>query len=173
MVSAAQTGDTAAFDHLILRHQERIYALSYHMLGNAEDAADAQQEAFVRAWTKIRGFRQQASFSTWLYRIAVNVCIATRQRRRPLADSEPERNVQDAPSDCEARLVNSVVVRQLLAEIPVRQRTLLVLREIDGMSIDEIANIVGSSAEAVRKQLWRVRRLFGKRLQQQLTEDES
>lgn len=65
-----------------------------------------------------------------------------------------------------------MIVRQLLAEIPAKQRTLLVLREVNGMSIDEIAEIVGSSAEAVRKQLWRVRKLFGKRLQQHLTEDE-
>ncbi|MDO8684035.1 MAG: sigma-70 family RNA polymerase sigma factor [Armatimonadota bacterium] len=73
LVSQAQAGSLAAFNELVARHQERVHALAYRILGNAEDAADIQQETFVRAWTKLGKFRQQAAFSTWLHRITVNL----------------------------------------------------------------------------------------------------
>lgn len=174
LVSAAKAGDTAAFDHLILRHQERVFAVAYHILGNAEDAADVQQEAFVRAWTKLHGFRGEASFATWLHKIAINMCLAKRKQSRPASSLEEDQAmaVEADPPDCQERLVNAVLVRQLLAEIPAKQRTLLVLREVEGMSIGEIAEVTGSSVEAVRKQLWRIRKLFGGLLRQHLVEDE-
>lgn len=174
LVSAAQAGDAAAFDLLIQRHQERVFALAYHMLGNAEDAADAQQEAFVRAWTKLRGFRGHASFATWLHKIAVNICLARKRRSRPVYSLEQDEAlaVQADSVDCQERLVNALVVRELLDGIPAKHRTLLVLREVEGMSIEEIAEVTGSSVGAVRKQLWRVRKLFGERLRQQLMEGE-
>jgi RNA polymerase sigma-70 factor, ECF subfamily len=173
LVPAAQAGDAMAFDRLILRHQERVYALAYHILGNAEDAADVQQETFVQAWTKLAAFRGDAAFATWLHRIAVNICIRRKRRSRPQVSLDRDETPDIAgPADCEDQLVNAVVVRELLAGIPLRQRTLLVLREVEGMSIAEIAEVTGSSVEAVRKQLWRVRKLFGKRLRQHLMENE-
>ena len=173
LVSAARAGDTAAFDQLIGRHQERVFAVAYHILGNAEDAADAQQEAFVRAWTKLRGFRGEASFSTWVHKIAVNICIAKKQQSRPTSCLETDEVQSDLADqqDCQDRIVNSVVVRELLAGMPAKQRTVLVLREIDGMSIGEISEVTGTSTEAVRKQLWRIRKLFAELLQQHLMEE--
>jgi RNA polymerase sigma-70 factor (ECF subfamily) len=174
LVSAAQAGDVNAFDQLLSRHQERVFALAYHILGNAEDAADVQQETFVRAWTKLRDFRGQAAFATWLHRITVNVCISRKRQSRLLSSLEQDETLAcDAdPTDCHERLVNAVVVRELLAGIPISHRTLLVLREVEGMSIKEIADVTGSSVEAVRKQLWRVRKSFGERLRRHLLEDE-
>lgn len=174
LVSAAQAGDMAAFDHLILRHQRRVFAVAYHILGNAEDAADVQQEAFVRAWSKLRGFRGDASFTTWLHRIAVNICINKKRRSRPASSVEQDGTLAALAdhSNRPDRLLNSVLVRQLLAEIPAKQRTVLVLREVEGMSIGEISQITGASVEAVRKQLWRVRKQFGELLRQNLVEDE-
>ena len=174
LVSAAQAGDAAAFDLLIQRHQERVFALAYHILGNAEDAADVQQEAFVCAWTKLRGFRGQASFATWLHRIAVNMCLAKKRRSRPVYSLEQDEAlaVQADSTDCQDRLVNALVVRELLDAIPANHRTLLVLREVEGMSIEEIAEVMGTSVGAVSKQLWRVRKLFGEQLRQQLAEGE-
>jgi len=172
-VSAAQAGNVAAFDELVSRHQERVFALAYHIIGNAEDAADAQQEVFVRAWAKLHAFRGQSAFATWLHRITVNACISRMRRRRPVCS--PERDESPAREadqrDCQDRLVDAVVVRQLLATIPANHRVILVLREVEGMSIEEIAQVTDSSVEAVRKQLWRVRKLFGERLRQHLTED--
>ncbi len=173
LVWAAQAGDAVAFDRLIAQHQERVFALAYHILGNADDAADAAQETFVRAWTNLGGFRGQAAFATWLHRIAVNVCTGGKRRPRPEVSLDQDRTAAIAdPADCQERVVNAVVVREVLAGIPVRHRALLVLREVDGMSIAEIAEVTGSSVEAVRKQLWRVRKLFGERLRQHLTENE-
>jgi RNA polymerase sigma-70 factor (ECF subfamily) len=167
-VSAAKAGDAAAFDQLILRHQERVFALAYHMLGNAEDAADAQQETFLRAWTRLREFRGQSAFTTWLHRITVIACLSKGRRSRPTLSLEQNEALADGGNrtDCQESIVNAVVVRELLDSLPTNHRTLLVLREVEGMSIEEIAEITGSSIEAVRKQLWRVRKLFGERLRQ-------
>lgn len=174
LVSAAQDGDAAAFDQLIARHQERVFALAYHMLGNAEDAADVQQDTFVRAWTSLRSFRGNSAFSTWLHRIAVNVCLSRKRRFRPCSSLEQDNIPADAAvtRDCQESLVNSVVVRDLLASIRPKHRVLLVLREIEEMSIEEIAEVTGSSVEAVRKQLWRVRKQFAERLRRRLMEGE-
>ena len=166
-----------AFDALVSRHQERVFALAYHMLDNAEDAADVQQEAFLLAWRKLRGFRGQASFGTWLHRITINSCIG--RRRKKLSMSSREEPIEDesnhsepAAAGCQDRLVDAIAIRQLLAGIPEQQRSLLLLREVDGMSVDEIARIRGSSYQAVVQQLWRVRKLFRERLRGYLTEDE-
>jgi len=174
LVSAAQAGDVSAFDQLVSRHQERVFTLAYHIFGNAEDAADVQQETFLRAWTKLRDFRGQAAFATWLHKITVNVSISRKRKfRRFFSLGQDETPACDAdPTDCQERLVNAVVVRELLADIPVSHRTLLVLREVEGMSIKEIADVTGSSVDAVRKKLWRVRKLFGERLRRRLLEDE-
>ncbi len=174
LVAAAQSGDVAAFEQLVLRHQEKVFALAYHILGNAEDAADIQQDTFVRAWTKLGSFRGQASFATWLHKIAVNACISRKRRLRPLVSLEHDQIPAQAEdrSDCQGSLVDSMVVRDLLESIPADHRALLVLREVEGMSIGEIANVTGSSIEAVRKQLWRVRKQFVKLLRQHLSGNE-
>lgn len=140
------------------------------MLGNAEDAKDVQQEAFVRAWTKIRTFRGQSSFATWLHKIVVNMCLSKRRSSHPTysLDQDEVPALQEGSVDCQDRLVNGLVVRELLDELPAAHRAILVLREVEGMSIDEIAEVTDSTVDAVRKQLWRVRKLFGERLRQQM-----
>ena len=88
LVELAQSGNLEAFDKLVSTHQERVYALAYRMLSNPEDAADVQQETFVRAWNSLKKFRGDAEFSTWLHRIAVNICLSMRKRRE-FTVSEP------------------------------------------------------------------------------------
>lgn len=173
LVSVAKTGDTAAFDQLILRHQEGVFAIAYHIVGNVDDAADIQQEAFVRAWTKLSGFRGEASFATWLTKIAVNICIAHKRRKRSALSLDDEvAPVRIDHPDGSERLVNGVVVRQVLDRIPVKHRALLMMREVEGLSVGEVAEVTGTSVEAARKQLWRIRKLFGKLLRQHLMEGE-
>lgn len=179
LVCRAQDGDVAAFDELVSRHQQRVFALAYHILRDAEDAADVQQETFLIAWKKLDSFRGQALFGTWLHRITVNLCISYRRKKSSLAasdqpiDDEPYyNNSGSSTTTCQNRLIDSIAVRQLLAEIPHRQRCLLLLREVDELSIDEIADLIGSSYSAVTQQLWRVRKLFRERLRQYLMEDE-
>lgn len=162
LVSRALDGDISAFDDLVSRHQERVFALAHHMLCNAEDAADIQQETFLLAWRKLRGFRGEASFKTWLHRITVNLCIGHKRKKNVTVPCD--QTVEDEPCcpgqsamACQNKLIDSIAVRQLLADMPHRQRCLLLLREVDGMSIDEIADLTGSSYSAVTQQLWRVR----------------
>ena len=83
LVSRARQGDKQAFDTLVGLHQDRVFALAYRMLGSAEDAADIQQEAFVKAWRSLGKFRGDASFGTWVHRIAVNLCLARKRRKQP------------------------------------------------------------------------------------------
>src|SRR5450759_5384388 len=80
LVARAQSGDLNAFDGLINLHQDRVFALAYRMLGNSEDAADVQQETFIQAWRSLHRFRGDAALSTWLHRIAVNICLSRRRR---------------------------------------------------------------------------------------------
>jgi RNA polymerase sigma-70 factor, ECF subfamily len=165
LVSSARSGKVGAFDELMSRHQERVFALAYRILGNAEDAADVQQEAFVRAWTNLATFRGDSAFATWIHRITVNLCISRKRRKSaavPAAELD-ENQLYEFGShggDCQDTAVTALAVRQLLSTIPPNQRTLLVLRDIEGRSISEIAELLGGSAGAVRKHLWRARKLF-------------
>lgn len=177
LVSRAKAGDVPAFEELVSRHQERVFALAYHILGNAEDAADVQQETFVCAWTKLRAFRGDAAFGTWVHRITVNACISRKRRKdwnscQAVTEEELMRTPDPGSVACQERIVNAVVVRDVLAAIPASYRTLLILREVEGMSSEEISRIVGGSVESVRKQLWRVRKLFRELLRRQFEEDE-
>ncbi len=177
LVVKAKAGDVRAFDELVSRHQERVFALAYHMLGDFEDAADVQQEAFLLAWKSVQSFRGQASFGTWLYKIALNSCTACHRRKGSVARRED--TVQEDSSCrgsntavCQDRLIDAIAVRQLLNDIPDRHRSVLLLREVDGMSIDEIAQVTGSSRGAVVQQLWRVRKSFRERLRKLFAGDE-
>ncbi|MEN6355844.1 MAG: sigma-70 family RNA polymerase sigma factor [Armatimonadota bacterium] len=176
LTARAQNGDVAAFDELVSRHQDRVFTLAYHILGDAEDAADVQQDAFLLAWKNLRSFRGQASFGTWLHKITVNCCMSVKRKKtayvyhEELDEDEPICSGQTA-TVCQDTLINAITVRQLLADLPERARIALLLREVDGMSIDEIADVMGASYRAVVQQLWRARKLFRERFRQYFTED--
>jgi RNA polymerase sigma-70 factor, ECF subfamily len=177
LVSQARSGSVTAFDELVSRHQERVFALAYRMLGDAEDAADVQQETFLRAWTSLGRFRGDAAFTTWLHRITVNSCLSRRRRSNPRTSAESldecrAYTYSGSGVTCQERVLNRVMIREVLASIPANQRTLLVLKEVEERSIEEIAQITGSSVSTVRKQLWRARKLFRKRLREYVSEDE-
>jgi RNA polymerase sigma-70 factor (ECF subfamily) len=165
LVSVARAGKVGAFDELMSRHQEKVFALAYRIMGNAEDAADVQQEAFVRAWGSLSRFRGESAFGTWIHRITVNLCLSRKRRKSAAVPAEglDEDQLYQFGShgvDCQDSAVDALAVRQLLSTIPPNQRTLLILRDVEGRSIDEIAQIVGGSAGAIRKNLWRARKLF-------------
>ena len=167
LVSLAQAGDQVAFDELVARHQDRVFALSFRMMANVEDAADIQQETFVRAWTKLRSFKRRAAFSTWLHRITVNLCLS--RKRRASIDIEPlyEEHISASESGgvaCMQRTETKAVVQAAIAELPAHYRVLIVLREIEGRSCDEIGLIVGRSPDSVRTGLYRARKLLRKKI---------
>lgn len=174
LVSRARDRDARAFDELVCRHQERVFALAYHILGSAEDAADVQQETFVRAWTSLPKFRGQAAFSTWLHKITVNGCLSRKRRkewRGEVFDEDERIESAGSPLACQERVVNSLVVREVLASIPTRLRVVLVLKSVEGRSVEEVCEIVGYSNLTVKKQLWRARKLFRERLLQYSEEE--
>ena len=176
LVSLAQAGDEDAFDELVARHQDRVFALSYRILANAEDAADIQQETFVRAWTSLKSFKRRAAFSTWLHRITVNLCLS--RKRRASIDIEPlyEEHMSASESGgvaCMQRTETKAVVQAAISELPAHYRALIVLREIEGRSCDEIGLIVGRSPDSVRTGLYRARKLLRKKIGPYLEEVDS
>lgn len=179
LVALARAGDTQAFDELVALHQERVFALAYRITGNRDDAADAQQETFVRAWRSLGRYRGDAALSTWLHRITVNVCLSRRGRSRPFETYEELRLEQSAASgdvdpvaDCVTRADTASVIRKVLGGMPAHYRVLLALREIEGRPFDEIARILGCSVESARVRASKARRMLRERLEPLVREDE-
>jgi len=175
LVSLARAGDQGAFDELVARHQDRVFALSFRILANFDDAADVQQEAFVRAWVSLKKFKGRSAFSTWLHSITVNLCIS-RKRRNPPVQIEPleEERLSSGESGvaCMQRSETRAIVQRALAELPAHYRVLLVLREIEGRSCEETAQIVGRSVVSVRTSLCRARRLLREKIRPYLEEED-
>ena len=158
LVEASQKGDRRAFDVLVVRHQRRVYQVCRRLLDTHEDAADATQDTFLRAYRALGSFRGQSAFSTWLYRVAVNVALS-RTTRAPQRD-EPIERAQHVPAVAEAadeavdRAGRASVVRAALARLPRKQRLTLVLRVYHELSHEEIARVLGRSVGTVKANLF-------------------
>lgn len=176
LVARAQSGDLNAFDGLINLHQERVFALAYRMLGNSEDASDAQQETFIQAWKNLHRFRGDAALSTWLHRITVNICLSRRRRPQPV-QLEPAVEERLAGSDqttgisCLVNAETALMVRKVIAALPPHYRALVVLREIEERSFEEIAQILGCTPASARTRASKARKLLRERLGPYLSED--
>lgn len=163
LVVRAGEGDEEAFAVLVCRHGPAMLQLAIRLLGNRADAEDAVQDAFVSAWRKLPEFRREASFPTWLYRIVTNRCLNRLRARRPAADldSVPERAAPEHETS-PARAVESRAAVAALAEamagLSPEQRVCWVLREMQGLSYESIAETVGISLQAVRGRVFRARR---------------
>jgi RNA polymerase sigma-70 factor (ECF subfamily) len=169
----AKNGDIEAFDELIARHQEHVFRLAYRMLSSYEDAADVQQETFIRAWQSLKQFRQDSTFSTWLHRITLNLCISRKRIKiieEPFFDEEVH-STSASPVVCLERNETAAQVRRILAGIPSHHRALIVLRDIEERPFDEIAQILGCSIESARMRICKARQLFRERLKPFLTEE--
>lgn len=138
-------GETAAFELLVLRYQQTILRLAQRMTRNTEDAKDVAQEAFVQAYRSLGGFQGQSNFSTWLYRIAVNLCLNRLKASRREDPGEIDGNLADAREDSLATLLTSERDRALAAaieELPPQQRATLTLRVYQNLSHREIAQVL-------------------------------
>jgi RNA polymerase sigma-70 factor (ECF subfamily) len=149
LARAAAAGDRAAFGVLVERHRRSVYRLCYRFAGTHEDASDLAQDVFVRAFRGLRGFKAESAFSTWLYRIAVNVCLnrvsSKAPRLEPLVD---ENYVDPSPLDPVHSIICSqrrASVRAAIARLPARQRSTVILRVYQECSHQEIAKVLGSS----------------------------
>ncbi|MCS6856198.1 MAG: sigma-70 family RNA polymerase sigma factor [Sandaracinaceae bacterium] len=173
LVERAQRGDGQAFRLLFERYHRRLYALVYRMLQNREDAMDCVQEAFVKVYRHLPNFQGSASFYTWLYRIAFNLAIDQLRRRRGGATiglDEKVRQEEDDDQSIRPRLLEEnplrTVLRQRLAQriqealdkLPPYHREVLLLREIEGMSYEEIAQVLDIPKGTVMSRLFHARR---------------
>jgi RNA polymerase sigma-70 factor (ECF subfamily) len=165
LVARSRGGDLDSFNQLILRWERPIYALAYRVIGREEDARDVVQETFLRAFRALPGFKGQAKFSSWLYRIALNLCRdwIRRRRRSPLvelpegvdpvelaAETGPVESIEDLASRKEL----SEAVAEAMSLLPEEQRTAIILKEYHGMTFQEIADLQGCPLSTVKTRLY-------------------
>jgi RNA polymerase sigma factor (sigma-70 family) len=180
IVRRVQAGDVAAFDRIVERYRERVFGILYNLTSNREDAADLTQEAFIKAFQSIHRFSGQASFFTWLYRIAVNSTLShlrkTRIRsffslERVDSDEPVAKEIIDALTDTTG-VERDTYVRELqeklndaLQKLSIKHRTVVTLFEIDGLSHQEIADVMDCSVGTVRSRLHYAKQLLQSELQ--------
>ena len=181
IIEAVLSGDTERYGELVERYQQTAWRVAYGLVGNFEDAKDLSQNGFVKAFQRLRGFRREARFSTWLYRIVANESkdFLRRRARRPATVAleqswdpqsedpilfevpDPRGNPRETVSDRELAAMLSVGVEQL----PIKQRTAFALRHFQGLSVEEIAQVMGCRQGTVKAHLFRanehLRRMIG------------
>lgn len=162
LVARSMDGDRESFNELVVRWQRPVYALAYRVIGREEDARDVSQEAFLRAFRAIKSFRGQAKFSSWIYRITLNLCRdwIRRERRRPLTlvaetpeVSEPGSAAPTAEDLATQRDLGQRVAT-VMAQLPEEQRAAIVLKEYHGLTFKEIADLQRCPLSTVKTRLY-------------------
>jgi RNA polymerase sigma-70 factor (ECF subfamily) len=177
LVKRAQKDDKEAFEELVRRHQARVFAVAGGILRNKEDVEDIAQQVFLKAYFSLKRFDQRAAFSTWLYKITVNECwdLLRKRKVRPLlyeADLSEEQARQYGASeeraeqaqDVSERLEKRQELERLLDCLEERDRTMLVLKEVQGFSVEEIAEVLGINGNTVKVRLFRARQRITERM---------
>ncbi len=161
LMEAARRGEAGAFEELVERTHRRVYTLAYRLVGDPHEAEDVAQEAYLRAYRSLRGFRGESRFETWLYRITTNTAMSHLRRRGRFGDvlAEGDDRLVREP---EARTPDEVVARdeveRALAVLPAGQRTVVLLKDVYGFSCQEIGEEIGISEGAVKVRLHRARK---------------
>jgi RNA polymerase sigma-70 factor (ECF subfamily) len=155
-------GDLSAFEELVRKNEDRIYNLCRYMLHDISDAQDAAQDTFIKAYKGLRDFRPDASFSTWLYRIAVNTCLDHQKKSRhdPLSGgvlSEELLSFDPSPEDQYQSKKTTEAIRTALQKLPEKLRSAIVLREIEELTYEEIALVLDTSVGTVKSRISRAR----------------
>jgi len=172
LATQAALGDRSAFAEIVRRHGPRLYRYAVRMLdGDHQGAEDAVQEALTDAWVHLPDFRHESSLHTWLFRIGANRVLAERRRRRPVpVDDELLTTIEEPDRQAPAQqaefrhLLDALELA--LTELPWRQRASWILREVEGLSYDDIAEILQTTPTVVRGQLHRARRSLAIRMEQ-------
>lgn len=181
LVKAFQVGDKTAFDALVLKHKDKVFNLCYWFLGDRQEANDSAQDTFIKVYRSLKKFRFESAFSTWLYRIAANTC---KNRLKSLEYRHKKKIVRiDNPGEIEGGQYSAeihdkspspmidfekketmMLIQRAIASLPTDQRTIVVLRDIEGLSYEEIANITGLNFGTVKSRLSRARQQLRKKL---------
>jgi RNA polymerase sigma-70 factor (ECF subfamily) len=171
-------GDEGAFEILVGRHQTSVLNLTHRFIGDRTQAKDLAQEVFLRVWQAAKSYKPEAKFSTWIYRIATNLCLnelKTARHRRWLPfhryDEESEKAIEETLSDGSPTAEDLLLARErsrqisdALQSLPANQRMVLVLKRYDDLSYEEIARVMGCSVSAVESLLVRAKRTLQERL---------
>lgn len=179
LIRLVQQGETNAFSELVERYQTKVYSLALRMCGSEDDAFDLAQEAFLRAWQSLGSYRSDAAFSSWLYRLTSNVCIdylRKKKRSRVISltfeDDEGEQAQLELPDSAptpEQRLLQKeeqALLREAMNALPVEARQILTLRAINGLSYEQIAEVMGLPEGTVKSRLSRAREQLRKKILQ-------
>jgi RNA polymerase sigma-70 factor (ECF subfamily) len=181
LLKKARNGDIEAFELLIEDYQKKAFNVAYRMMGNSEDANDLVQEALIRIFKSIKNFKEQSSFSTWVYRIVTNVCLDELRRRKnkftisidediQLEDGNVKRQIESEGPTPEESLESKEIqdiVTKAIEELSNEHKTVIVLRDIQGFSYDEISDIMKCPEGTVKSRINRARKALREILKKQ------
>jgi len=162
LVESFRSGRREAFQDLMARHERRIYNVAYRMLGVAEDASDATQDAFLSCYRHLDGFRGDAEFTTWLHRITINACYDLMRRRRPTTSLDDEPGPTISSPDHADRAAAAADVQRALLIVPPEFRAVLIMHELQDLPIDDIAEALEIPVGTVKSRLFRGRAALGR-----------
>jgi len=186
LVRRAQRGDVAAYEELLRTHQQRIFAVVGGILWRREDIEDVAQQVFVKAYFSLKRFDLRSAFGTWLYKIAVNECwdylrkkrvrrlvyeadLSEEQLRQLEATANQPGGAQKSPEDAERRAEQRDLLKRLLGELDEKDRLMLIMKEVEGFSVEEIGEVFDLNVNTVKVRLFRARgrlvEIYRKRLQ--------
>ena len=171
LIARCKDGDIEAYEQLIQGYQKKVYNIALKMLGNAEDASDAAQEALIKVYKSIAGFKEESSLSTWIYRIATNVCLDELRKKKKsnvvsihtnlqTEDGELSVQIEDhrpQPDQVYENLELRQEMKKAIDALNEEHKTVVVLRDIQGMSYEEIAHIMQCSLGTVKSRINRAR----------------
>jgi RNA polymerase sigma-70 factor, ECF subfamily len=177
LVARSMGGDLDSFNQLVLRWERPIYALAYRVIGREEDARDVAQETFLRAFRALKGFKGQAKFSSWLYRITLNLCRdwIRRERRAPVSQAPEGIDIielagEGTPSESIEDLVSrkelGLAVGKAMSLLPEEQRTAIILKEYHGLTFQEIADLLDCPLSTVKTRLYQGLSVLRRQLQE-------
>ena len=182
LVAKSKKGNLDAFEELISAYERKAYNIAYRMMGNEEDAKDMAQEAFIKIYKSIQNFREESSFSTWLYRIVTNVCLDELRKRKkdklvPLELSiETEKGTaivelsaeRETPEDIYERVEKRHLIQNSISSLGEDYKTVIILRDIQGFGYEEIATMLNCSLGTIKSRINRARNLLKEKLRYQL-----
>lgn len=173
LIQRCKDGDIESFEELIRSHKQRVYNIALKMLSNTEDAMDVSQEAFIKVYRSIGKFNMESSFSTWLYKVVVNTCLDFIKKNKKLdkvysidefienrevnLNQQGLKNKYDTPEEALDKKIKRQTINRAINELPENFRTVIILRDIQGFSYEEIANITNCSLGTVKSRIKRGR----------------
>ncbi len=161
LIKQAQKGDEDAFCELVCKYEKRIYNIAYKFLRNEYDAQDAAQDAIIKMYSNIRKFSFQSAFSTWMYRVTANTCLDLLRKKKPDTDLEDfERYAVSRDGNPDSETINRELgenIKRAIRMLPEKYIPIIVLKDMEGMKYEEIAQILGISVGTVKSRISRAR----------------